>query len=378
MRVLALSLLLLGGIAPTCFAQSATAALSPDEAQFARLINQFRQSLNLPRLDIQPALQSAARKHSDWMDSRDFLTHYGPFTNFTPFQRMSQEGYTNYYYAGENIACGNKDPVKTFRQWAFSPGHLQNMVNPHYHEMGIARSGTGNEHCPYYWTNDFGTYIDPSTDPIGTNDVNLIGQAIAMVSGAIPTGTNVSLNEADEAPATVPVPIPTATPVVQWNPPTTAPVTTPAPTPVPVQDDSDLIWQRLYSQLASGGASVSAQAAPVAALQCLVPYAMGKGILTYYANTDTFVEATSNGNGTYGIKLSYFQNGAESNLYSVMMSNLTITRNADFPVVTLFSAPGTRIGGYSIQVNTRTNQAQFDSYGVSPGVTGSIMCNIRY
>ena len=363
MRGFALGLvILLSGINGTCFAQSATAVLSADEAQFARMINQFRQSLGLPRLDIQPALQSAARKHSDWMAGQDFLTHIGPYTNFTPFQRMQQEGYTQYYFAGENIACGNADAAKTFRQWAFSPGHLLNMLNPHFHEMGIAKAGTGNERCPYYWTNDFGTYQNPAQDSAGTSDVAAINQAVAQVSGAIPSGTSVSLNENDPA-QTVPIVGQSSTP--------TDPVS-PTPTPAP-----DTVWQRLYAMIATGGSTVSPQASPVASLQCLVPYAIGKGILTYYTNTDTLIEATPQMFGGYAIKLSYFQNANPTSLFTVNLSNVTITQNADFPILTLFSVPGSRVGGFSVQVNTRTNQAQFDSYGISPGVTGTIQCIVR-
>jgi hypothetical protein len=158
----------------------------------------------------------------------------------------------------------------------------------------------------------------------------------------------------------------------------TPPAAIPTPTPTPDPNSEDQIWQRLYGLFSTSGVTASAQASPVSALQCLVPYALGKGILTYYANVDTFVEASAQSAGGYSMKLSYYQNGAQTNLYTTSMTNLTITRNPDFPIVTLFSAPATRIGGYTIQVNTRTNQAQFDSYGLSPGVTGSIMCNVQY
>jgi hypothetical protein len=375
MRVFALGLLLLTGMGTNCFAQSATAGLSPEETQFVAMINQFRLRLNLPRLDIQPILESVSRAHSVEMAANDRLSHYGPTPNYTPFQRMADAGYGNYYFAGENIACGNGDAVKTFRQWAFSPGHLQNMINPHFHEMGIARAGTGNEYCHFYWTNDFGSYVDPSTDPVGTTDLNLIAQAIAEVSGPIPPGTSVSITEAPTpTPSPTPSPTPTPPPVIA----SPVPVVNPAPTATPIPYDAQTIWQRLYAQLASGGVTASVQVLPVTSLQCLVPYALGKGILTYYQSTDTFLEASGTAGSGYSVQLSFYQNGVASALYSVSTDNETITSNPDFPIVTLFSAPGSRVGGYIIQVNTRTNQAQFDSYGITPGVTGSIMCNIQH
>jgi hypothetical protein len=117
------------------------------------------------------------------MAKQDFLTHYGPTPLITPFQRMKVAGYLNYTYAGENIACGNSDAMQTFLQWAYSPEHLKNMLSPHFYEMGIARAGTGKEQCPYYWTNDFGSFRDPNTDPTEVIDLNLIQKAIAKVSG---------------------------------------------------------------------------------------------------------------------------------------------------------------------------------------------------
>jgi hypothetical protein len=45
--------------------------------------------------------------------------------------------------------------------------------------------------------------------------------------------------------------------------------------------------------------------------------------------------------------------------------------------VTLFVAPGSKLGGFMIQVNTQSNQGQFDSYGVSPGVSAELMCTVN-
>ncbi len=142
---------LLFAIIPMFFALRAhaqnteTIYLSAEENQFYQMINQFRSDLHLPTLQIHVFLQRAARKHSDWMASNDQLTHYGPLAGEPPFQRMAEEGYVNYVIAGENVSCGNGDAVKTFKQFAFSPEHLENMMNPHFRHFGVARAGTGNE-----------------------------------------------------------------------------------------------------------------------------------------------------------------------------------------------------------------------------------------
>jgi uncharacterized protein YkwD len=142
-------------------------SLSQEEIRFSELINQFRQSLGLQKLIIHPALQNASLKHSEWMAKNEFLTHYGPMKNESPFQRMIEEGYLNYSMLGENVACGNSEAKETFLQWVNSPEHLKNMITPAFEHMGIARAGDGNEDCPFYWTNDFGSKsFEKMKDPL--------------------------------------------------------------------------------------------------------------------------------------------------------------------------------------------------------------------
>jgi uncharacterized protein YkwD len=314
--------------------------LSSEENRFYQMINQFRAQLNLPQLEMHVYLQNAAKKHSEWMTSQDFLSHYGPTNNKTPFQRMEDEGYSGYTYAGENIACGNGDPVATFRQWAFSPKHLSNMINPHFHHMGISRAGTGRETCPFYWTNDLGSFTNPKLDPAGVTDLNLIAQAVANVSG--PLNGNVVQLPTDDSTQT-------------------------ASSPSPANPDSN-----------SGNTSAPT-VADASLIQCMVPYKLGKGILSSFLNTDTIVEATRNANGAgYTLQLSYLQNGQASSLAPVYIYNASIVKSQLFPLYLIFAAPSNRAGGFSIQFNTQTNQSQFDPYGVNTsGASGSILCSLK-
>jgi len=178
--------------------------LSAEENQFFQIINAFRTQLGLPLLQIHLFLQNASVKHSQWMAAQDTLTHYGPAIYESPFQRMKDEGYVNFSYVGENIACGNGDAIKTFQQWAFSPGHLANLINPHYHHMGISRAGDNTEHCPFYWTNDFGSITDLSFDPPEVTELQKITAAIIHVSGPIPIGKTVQLTTAPPSPPVEP------------------------------------------------------------------------------------------------------------------------------------------------------------------------------
>jgi hypothetical protein len=358
-------LILLGQIGGGAFAQSISMqSLSPDEARFSEMLNQFRQALNLPILNLQAQLESVSRMHSNWMVNNNFLSHYeapAPATTNGPFDRMAALGYSQYFFAGENIACGNSDPQKTFQQWAFSPGHLQNMVNPHYHEMGIAESGPGNGDCPYFWTNDFGSVVNPATDGPGTTDLNLIAQAIVQVSGPIPDGVTVSLTEPTPTPVLVPVAVPT--PSVQV-------ATPPATAPLPALPGNDVTQVSANARIASVTSILS--------LQCTIPYAIGHGIVTNFQNTDTVLQATRQSDGTYSVTLSYLLNGVATNIYPVSMAGLTMVRSPDYPVFTMISAASSRLGGFAVEVDLGANHAQFDSYGATPQVTAALACTIQY
>ena len=310
--------------APTAIAPSASdiVYLSPEENQFYILLNQFRSQLGLPTVQIHVFLQNAAKKHSEWMASKDFLTHYGPEVNKTPFQRMNEEGYVNYTFLGENVACGNGDAIKTFRQWAFSPGHLANMINPHFRHIGISRAGTGNEQCPYYWTNDFGSMTDMKLDSPEITDLQKISEAVIVVSGAIPEDKKIQL------------------PIEQQN--------------------GTVIENKNYSLI-----------------QCMIPNSLAKNILTFTPNTDALMDITPNSTGGYSAKVSYLQNGAAADFYPMNINNVSVVKNATYPLILIFATTGNRNNGFLIQFDTSKSSAEFDPYPSSSSEGGSVVCSYK-
>lgn len=310
--------------------QSTTIYLSAEENQFYQLINQFRSRLGLPTLQIHAFLQNASKGHSEWMQKQDFLTHYGPTINYTPYQRMKDAGYVNYTYAGENIACGNADALSTFKQWAFSEGHLQNMMNNNFTQMGISRTGNGTERCPYYWVNDFGSFSPIAPAPENISNQKTVNQAIGTILG--------------------------------------------------ISEDAVSNGRAIYSSTVqrSNVPAPTATAPSVHSLQCYVPSSLGKGALTTWAGTDTLVTITSADEGkTFQGKLTYIQNGEASSLYPVVLSSLSLVQNAEFPILTLFVAPAYRVSGFTIQVNTKSNKAQFDIFP-NTGSSALIECTMKY
>ncbi len=128
---------------------------------FLALINQLRAEKGLSVLKLDTRLSQASKRHSDFMNRFDVLTHAEPFPNFHSSTRIRRSG-GDFNFTGENIACGNSDARATFLQWKNSPSHYAAMTDPDFEYIGIARSGddaqASENNCPWYWTTNFGGY----------------------------------------------------------------------------------------------------------------------------------------------------------------------------------------------------------------------------
>jgi uncharacterized protein YkwD len=120
-----------------------TAAAEAAEPVQLCLVNVHRAANGLPPLTQDPALRSAARQHSRWMDDNDRLCHTptipdpGPCDG-TPDSRASAAGYP--FSTGENIAWTNSPGYSSremFELWHNSPGHNTNMLYPGYVTAGV-------------------------------------------------------------------------------------------------------------------------------------------------------------------------------------------------------------------------------------------------
>ncbi|WP_211238267.1 CAP domain-containing protein [Deinococcus pimensis] len=98
-------------------------------------------------------LRAAAYNHSRDMAVRNFFSHTNP-DGLSPFQRMTNAGYTGWTTAGENIAAGQTTPEQVVAGWLQSPGHCANIMNPRFRDLGVGFYQGGS--YGYYWTQDFG------------------------------------------------------------------------------------------------------------------------------------------------------------------------------------------------------------------------------
>jgi uncharacterized protein YkwD len=172
LTVLATIILLVGSASA---AQAQAVSYSAEEITFVQLINDYRVSLGLNPLMTSDLLSESGDRHSSDMAKYGFFDHYTERSDWfapgaAPWDRMAASGYNFNTYKGENIAAGQTTAAKVFEAWKNSPSHNENMVNPNYKVMGISLLYVSGSTYKYYWTTDFGGYIDPTAGSLSNSD----------------------------------------------------------------------------------------------------------------------------------------------------------------------------------------------------------------
>ena len=109
------------------------ANISPSEV--IRLTNAQRTANGLSALTENSALDSAALAKGNDMIAKGYWAHFAP-DGTSPWSFFTSFGY-KYQYAGENLARDFSDASSAVGAWMNSPTHKENILNPHYREVGI-------------------------------------------------------------------------------------------------------------------------------------------------------------------------------------------------------------------------------------------------
>ena len=121
------------------------------ELKVHQQVNQYRQSLNLPPLQLNSLISEQARLHSERMASKSSSFSHNGFSQ--RIQIISRQ--IPYRSAAENIAYnqGYTNPVSiAVKGWIKSPEHHKNMIgNFNLTGIGIAKNSQGE----YYFTQIF-------------------------------------------------------------------------------------------------------------------------------------------------------------------------------------------------------------------------------
>jgi uncharacterized protein (TIGR03437 family) len=163
-----------------------TPTLDAEEQALLKLINDYRVQNGLQPFKVSIALTNAAK----WMSGDMSAKNYFPYNHVDsqgrdPFQRMAAFSYAYNSWRGENIAAGYSDAVSTFNQWKNSPGHNANMLNSNYAVIGIGRAYNASATYRWYWTNDFGSYVDATLDTAQPSVPNVVTVNAANYQGMV-------------------------------------------------------------------------------------------------------------------------------------------------------------------------------------------------
>jgi uncharacterized protein YkwD len=136
--------------------------LESEEAEFLRLINEYRTKSGRAALTATPLLNQVAYDHLLDMATKGYFDHTNK-EGQSPFDRMRAAGYTGGAMS-ENLAAGNSTAAKTFEQWKSSSGHNANMLGSAYRAIGIGRVYLASSPYRFYWTTVFGDKVDSSVN----------------------------------------------------------------------------------------------------------------------------------------------------------------------------------------------------------------------
>ena len=153
--------------AASSFTTTASYCADAEEMAFLKLINDYRQQNGRAPLTLTQTLGAASDHHSVSMANYNYFNHFLTPEGIGWSQNMTNHGYTYSTYRGENIAAGNATASATFTQWKNSPDHNTNMLNANFKAIGIGRAYNSASTYDWYWTTNFGGYVDGAAAQCG-------------------------------------------------------------------------------------------------------------------------------------------------------------------------------------------------------------------
>jgi uncharacterized protein YkwD len=190
----------------------AAASYSADEIQFIQLLNDYRVSNGLQPLLVSDMLYGFFDHYtvaSDWFA-----------TGASPWDRMAASGYSFNTYKGENIAAGYGTAAAVFEGWRNSPGHNANMLGANYTVVGISLVFVTGSPYGYYWTTDFGGYVDPTARAVGSSPSTTSTTQAPTTTTQAPTTTTTQAPTTTTSSSTTTTSTSTTT-TTRWTPPST-------------------------------------------------------------------------------------------------------------------------------------------------------------
>src|SRR5258708_7038210 len=143
---------------------------SVDQKELIRLTNVERQKAGLGEVTEDSRLDQAALEKGKNMFAENYWAHFSP-SGKDPWGFINGAGY-KFTYAGENLARNFYNSPEVVTAWMASPTHKENIVNPHYQDVGMAvLEGTLNGQKTILVVQEFGSAAEytaqttPSSTP---------------------------------------------------------------------------------------------------------------------------------------------------------------------------------------------------------------------
>ncbi len=133
--VFAVGFQLLLNTVPKAFPSVLGYAANISPAEVIKLTNEQRIANGLSPLNENKTLDEAALAKGNDMLAKGYWAHFAP-DGTSPWKFFINFGY-KYQYAGENLARDFSSPSAAVTAWMNSPSHKENILNPHYKEIGI-------------------------------------------------------------------------------------------------------------------------------------------------------------------------------------------------------------------------------------------------
>lgn len=178
------------------------ATLNAEQWAFVTLINNYRAQNGVGPLQVSAALQRSSQWMSEDMAAKNYFSHTDSLGR-SAGARIASFGYT-YGTWGENIAAGSSDAQRAFDQWrtACDPdgsgnctyAHRNAMLSRSFVVLGVGRAYGSSSTYGWYWTTDFGGYVDQIISPTSPTNPAPVITSFTATPSVITAGQSATLS----------------------------------------------------------------------------------------------------------------------------------------------------------------------------------------
>jgi hypothetical protein len=153
-------------------------------------INQLRTKHHIAPLKRSAAPDAAAQNQAEWLATTGLRTHFRP-DGSKPSTRAAQAGYNAHSCCGENYYLSiDATPDLVWNFWLRSHAHYENLINPHFDDVGLGMSSNRTRKSYLLVFSDAPEAPDSTPIPAG-NTIHIVQPGETLFRIAIDYGTTV-------------------------------------------------------------------------------------------------------------------------------------------------------------------------------------------